>query len=113
MKKIILASILILFSFNAFGWSWKKKDIPDPPEKANKVCYYYLEYKENQYSIFSVFQEECSGIALRGMVSGRKIIEYKEDLSVKNLQTPTDDDTFREKVESLWPGMKEINLNTK
>jgi hypothetical protein len=113
MKKIFLIIFLLLYSITAAAkWSlFKKKE--EVAEPVIKVCYYYLEHSDNKFAIFSVFQEECSGIMLRGIVSGRKIIEYNDDLGVKNMQNPLDDATFREKVERLWPDMRKIEIETK
>ncbi len=116
MKKLFLALIMILITVNAHAFlGFGKKKLVEEEIKAPtiKVCFYYMEHSDNMFAVFSVFQEDCNGITLRGSVSGRKITEYSEELSIKNIQNPLDDETFREKVDSLWPEMQKIDLETK
>lgn len=114
MKKLFLITVLILISINAYaflGFGKKKTEKPQEIEAVIiKRCYYQMEVRDNVYGIFMTFQEDCSGINLVGVVTGRKIIEYDEDIVQINEQTPANDETFREKVRALWPNLQEINF---
>lgn len=115
MKKILLILICILFSVNSFaifGFGKKKDAIPVEiePVQVIKQCFYQMEVRPNVYGIFVVLQEDCDGISLVGVVSGRRIIEYDENLDMSNEQSPKTDEAFREKVNSLWPDMQEIKF---
>ncbi len=114
MKKIFLVLILVLFSVNSFailGFGKKKKEEPTEIQPAIiKQCFYQMEHSPNTYTIFSVLQESCDGVHLVGVVSGRMIIEYDENLDESNRQLPKTDDAFREKVDALWPELGEIKF---
>lgn len=114
MRKLFLIAVLILISvdsFAIFGFGKKKTEKPQEIEAVIiKRCYYQMEVRDNVYGIFMTFQEDCSGINLVGVVTGRRIIEYDEDIVQINEQTPANDETFREKVGDLWPNLQEINF---
>jgi hypothetical protein len=111
---ILAVFAVFLFYTNSYGWSpFKKKKIESTEEKVEiviKPCYYYLEHSNNLFVVFTVLQDKCSGVVLSGIMNGRTIIEYNDELKAISEQKIADDDTFREKINALWPNIQEIKF---